>query len=141
MYVCTQYLNLLQFKTSSKSSSIIASRTFESKKSNQTQEPQYAHVSHVTYTRILSARKRRLQNLSEHYNLKLVIGQLTTSTDSVGLPRSQRPHSAAAAAAAGCDVAGLAASDTAGLDVHYFKHLQEIQCLVVEFVSLNYALL
>ncbi len=54
-------------------------------------------------------------------------------------PRSHSPHSAAAAAAAGCDVAGLAASDTAGLDVHYFKHLQE--CLVVECVFFTYALL
>ncbi len=73
------------------------------------------------------------------------IGQWATSTDSVGLPRSHRPHSAAVAAAAGtaaaagCDVAGLAATGTAGLDMHYVKHLQE--CLVVEGVFSTYALL
>ncbi len=67
-----------------------------------------------------------------------MIGQLATRTESVGLPRSHRQHSAAVAAAAGtaaaagCDVAGLAATGTAGLDMHYTLNISRNACLVVE---------
>ncbi len=106
----------------------------DSEVSNKTQEPQYAHVTYMwhlachNHVRTSEAKA----SISKHKWI-LVLDKWATLTESCTMMHGPQLAAVASAgdtaAAAGCDVAGLAATGTVGLDMHYFEHLQEIQSL------------